>query len=143
MSELRLPYYELSPQAMKGFVDASAALKNGSIERKLIELVYLRVSQINGCSYCLAMHSKALRETGETNARLDTLAGWRLSPHFTDAERAALAWAESLTHIITTHAPDDVFLPLKQYFSDAQIADLTFAVALMNGFNRLAISMKQ
>jgi AhpD family alkylhydroperoxidase len=143
MSELRLPYYELSPQAMKGFVDASTALKNGSVDRKLIELVYLRVSQINGCAYCLHMHSKALREAGENNDRLDTLAGWRLSPHFTEAERAALAWVESLTHIAETQAPDDVFVPLKKHFSDAQIADLTFAIALMNAFNRLAVSMKQ
>lgn len=143
MSHLRLPYYELSPQAMKGFLDASAAVKNGSVDKKLIELVFLRISQINGCAYCLHMHSKALREAGETNDRLDTLAGWRLSPHFTDAERAALAWAESVTLIAATQAPNDVYLPLKQHFSDAQISDLTFAIALMNGFNRLAVSMKQ
>lgn len=143
MKNLRLPYYELSPQAMKGFLDASAAIKNGSVDKKLIELVFLRVSQINGCAYCLHMHSKALREAGETNDRLDTLAGWLLSPHFTDAERAALAWAESVTLIAASQAPDDVYLPLKKHFSDTQISDLTFAIALMNGFNRLAVSMKQ
>ena len=89
------------------------------------------------------MHSKSLRENGETTARLDTLAGWRLSPYFTDAERAALEWAESVTTISTSHAPDDVYLPLKKHFNDVQISDLTFAVALMNAFNRLAVSMKQ
>jgi len=143
MSQLRLPYYELSAQAMQGFLDTSKALSNSSLGKKFIELIYLRISQINGCSYCLAMHSKSLRENGETTARLDTLAGWRLSPYFTDAERAALEWAESVTTISTSHAPDDVYLPLKKHFNDVQISDLTFAVALMNAFNRLAVSMKQ
>ena len=142
-NQLRLPYYQLSPEAMEGFLSVKKALDKSTLPKKLFELVFLRISQINGCSYCLHMHSKALREGGETNDRVDTLAGWRLSPYFTDPERAALAWAESVTLIAATQAPDDAFLPLKPHFTDAQISDLTFAIALMNGFNRLAVSMKQ
>ncbi len=143
MSDIRLPYFDLSSQAMQGLLTTSAALTQSSLGKNLIELVYLRISQINGCAYCLAMHSAALREAGETNTRLDTLAGWRLSPHFTDAERAALLWAENVTAISTSHAPDDVYVPLKEHFTDAQISDLTFAIGLMNAFNRIAVAMKQ
>jgi AhpD family alkylhydroperoxidase len=142
-SELRLPYYQLSPEAMAAFKSVNAALLKSTLGIKLIDLVFMRVSQINGCAYCLYLHSKSLREAGESDKRLDTLAGWRLSPHFTHSEKAALAWAESITLIADTHAPDEVFLPLKQYFTDVQISDLTFAISIMNGFNRLAVSMKQ
>jgi AhpD family alkylhydroperoxidase len=143
MSQLRLPYYDLSKEALAGFAAVRTALKSSTLDGKLIELVFLRISQINGCSYCLHMHSKALRNGGESNERLDTLAGWRLSPHFSEAEKAALAWAESVTLIAATQTPDDVYLPLKNHFTDAQISDLTCAIALMNAYNRLAISMKQ
>ncbi len=143
MSTLRLPYSQLSPTIYKGLLATKKALAASSLGLPLIELVNLRISQINGCSFCLEMHAKALRDGGTPAAKLDSLAGWRISAHFSDAERAALAWAESLTDIAHTHAPDDVFEPLKAYFTDVQISDLTYAVALMNAFNRLAVSMRQ
>ncbi|MBD9399459.1 MULTISPECIES: carboxymuconolactone decarboxylase family protein [unclassified Pseudomonas] len=143
MSTLRLPYSQLSPDIYKGLLATKKALAASSLGLPLIELVNLRISQINGCSFCLEMHAKALRDGGTPAAKLDSLAGWRISAHFSDAERAALAWAESLTDIAHTHAPDDVFEPLKAHFTDVQISDLTYAVALMNAFNRLAVSMRQ
>jgi len=143
MSTLRLPYSQLSPDIYKGLLATKKALAASSLGLPLIELVNLRISQINGCSFCLEMHAKALRDGGAPAAKLDSLAGWRISAHFSDAERAALAWAESLTDIARTHAPDEVFEPLKAHFDDVQISDLTYAVALMNAFNRLAVSMRQ
>nr|WP_318385129.1 carboxymuconolactone decarboxylase family protein [uncultured Enterobacter sp.] len=142
MTTLRQPYYELSPDVYNGFVQASQALERSTLEKSLLELVYLRVSQINGCAFCLEMHSKALRKSGVAQRKLDALAGWHISHHFNDAEKAALAWAESLTHISTTHAGDDVYQPLLAHFSAEQVSDLTFAVSLMNAFNRLAVSMR-
>ena len=88
------------------------------------------------------MHSKALRKAGVAQAKLDALAGWRVSHHFSKQERAALAWAESVTHIASTHAEDDVYLPLLDHFSAKEISDLTFAISLMNCFNRLAVGMR-
>lgn len=143
MSTLRLPYSQLSPDVYKALLAAKKALAGSSLGLPLIELVYLRISQINGCAFCLEMHAKALRDGGTPQAKLDSLAGWHISGHFSEAERAALAWAESLTDIARTHAPDEVFEPLKAHFDDVQISDLTYAISLMNAFNRLAISMRQ
>lgn len=142
MSTLRQPYNELSPEVYNALVQAKMALEKSELDGALIELVYLRVSQINGCAFCLEMHSKALRKGGVAQNKLDALAGWRVSGHFSAAERAALAWAESVTHIAESHAPDDVYLPLVDNFSPRQISDLTFAISLMNAFNRLAVSMR-
>ncbi|WP_235175468.1 carboxymuconolactone decarboxylase family protein [Xanthomonas arboricola] len=119
------------------------ALEKSSLGKPLIELVYLRVSQLNGCAFCLEMHAAALRSGGMSDAKLDSLAGWRVSPHFSDRERLALGWTESLTDIANSRAPDDDFAVLKAHFSDAEIADLSFAIALMAAFNRLAIGMRQ
>lgn len=143
MSTLRLPYSQLSPDVYKGLLAAKKALAGSSLGLPLIELVYLRISQINGCAFCLEMHAKALRDGGTPQAKLDSLAGWHISGHFSESERAALAWAESLTDIARTHAPDEVFEPLKAHFDDVQISDLTYAISLMNAFNRLAIGMRQ
>lgn len=139
----RLPYHTLSPAAYQGFGATKKALESSSLGKQLIELVWLRMSQINGCAFCLEMHAKALRAGGMADAKLDSLAGWRVSDHFSDRERAALAWTESLTHVDRTHAPDEDYEPLKAHFSDVEISDLCFAIALMSGFNRLAIGMRQ
>jgi AhpD family alkylhydroperoxidase len=143
MSTLRLPYATLSPEAYQGLGATKKALLKSSLGKQLIELVYLRVSQINGCAYCLEMHAAALRTGGMPDAKLDSLAGWRVSPHFSDRERAALSWTEALVDVAQTHAPDADFDPLKAHFTDAEIADLSFAIALMSAFNRLAIGMRQ
>ena len=142
MNTLRQPYNELSPEVYNALVQAKIALEKSELDGALIELVYLRVSQINGCAFCLEMHSKALRKSGVAQAKLDALAGWRVSHHFSEQERAALAWAESVTQIATTHAEDDVYLPLLDHFSAKEISDLTFAISLMNCFNRLAVGMR-
>lgn len=142
MTALRQPYSELSPAVYAGLVQASIALEKSTLERPLLELLYLRVSQINGCAFCLEMHSNALRKAGVEQTRLDALAGWRVSDRFSDAERAALAWAEDLTHIAETHAEDDVYQPLLAHFSAEQISDMTFAISLMNAFKRLAVGMR-
>ena len=139
----RLPYYTLSPEAYQGFGATKKALEKSSLGKQLIELVWLRMSQINGCAFCLEMHAKALRAGGMADAKLDSLGGWRVGEHFTERERAALAWAEALTHVDQTHAPDEDFEPLKAHFSDVEISDLTFAIALMSAFNRLAVGMRQ
>lgn len=141
--ELRLAYDKLSPEAYKGLYTTYAQISNSSLGKALFELINMRVSQINGCAYCMERHAQALRSAQETDERIDTLAGWYLSPHFTDRERAALAWADALTNITASHAPDELFLTLKQHFSDVEISDLTFAISLMNALNRLAISMRR
>lgn len=142
MTTLRQPYYELSPEVYAAFVQASKALERSELDLSLIELVYLRVSQINGCAFCLEMHSKALRKQGVEQVKLDALAGWRVSQQFSDRERAALAWAEDVTDIARTRAEDAVYEPLLAYFSAIEISELTFAISLMNAFNRLAVSMR-
>lgn len=139
----RLPYFTLSPEAYNGFTATKKALSKSSLGKALTELVWLRISQINGCAFCLEMHAKALRADGESAARLDSLAGWRVSELFSERERVALAWAESLTHVDKTHAPDEAYIPLQTHFSEVEISDLTFAIALMSAFNRLAIGMRQ
>lgn len=139
----RLPYYSLSPAAYQGFGATKKALESSPLGKELIELVWLRMSQINGCAFCLEMHAKALRADGVSNAKLDSLAGWRVSERFSERERAALAWTEALTHVDRTGAPDADYEPLREYFSDVEVSDLTFAIALMSAFNRLAIGMRQ
>jgi len=143
MIKQRLKYSELSPAPYKGMVTALMALEKGALDKATIELMFMRVSQINGCAYCLDMHGKALRESGVDNAKLDQLAGWRVSHAFSDRERAALEWADSVTLIAATGAPDSAFEALQTHFSEAEIADLTFAISIMSAFNRLAISMRQ
>ncbi|QVL16566.1 carboxymuconolactone decarboxylase family protein [Pseudomonas qingdaonensis] len=141
MSQLRLPFASLSPEAYQGLLATNNALAASSLGLPLIELVYLRVSQINGCAFCLGKHSQTLRDSEVAQAKLDCLAGWRISGLFNERERAALAWAETLTHVSEKGAPDALYEPLKAHFSDVEISDLTLAVALMNAFNRLAIGM--
>ncbi|EHK72240.1 alkylhydroperoxidase AhpD family core domain-containing protein [Pseudomonas psychrotolerans L19] len=142
MSQLRLPFSTLSPAAYQGLIATGQALAQSSLGLELVELIYLRISQINGCAFCLGKHAETLREQGVSQAKLDRLAGWRISELFDARERAALEWAETLTAVADKGAPDAAYEPLKAQFSDAEIADLTFAVALMNAFNRLAVGMK-
>ena len=143
MKNLRLKYFELSPELMSGFRAVKVALEKSVVGQNLIELVYLRVSQINGCAYCLNLHTNSLLKAGETQRRIAEVAGWRVSDQFSEKEKAALNWAEQLTNISTSHADDEAFEALKKVFNDKEISDLTFAISLMNGMNRLAISMRQ
>ena len=143
MKNLRLKYFDLSPELMSGFRAVKVALEKSVVGQNLIELVYLRVSQINGCAYCLNLHTNSLLKDGETQRRIAEVAGWRVSDQFSEKEKAALNWAEQLTNISTSHADDESYEALKKVFSDKEISDLTFAISLMNGMNRLAISMRQ
>jgi AhpD family alkylhydroperoxidase len=113
-----------------------------SIGRKLRALIELRVSQINGCAYCVDLHTTEARANGETQQRLDCLPVWRECSFFAESERAALAWAEAVTHVSSTGAPDDLYDALKAHFSDQQIVDLTIIIAQMNAWNRIAVGFR-
>jgi len=140
MIEDRIPYYEVNKRAVAGFSALSKHL--ATIDKKLRALVELRVSQINGCVYCLDLHSRQAREAGETQQRLDCLAAWPEYPHFDDRERAAFAWAEAITHISETHAPKHLYDALQAHFTDQEIVDLTLIISFMNTWNRLSISFR-
>ena len=113
-----------------------------SLERPLFELVKIRASQINGCAYCIDMHTKDARLAGETEQRIYALNAWRETPFFTDRERAALEWTEAVTRVADTHVPDDVHARVAAQFDEADLVALTFAVVVINCWNRLAISFR-
>jgi AhpD family alkylhydroperoxidase len=136
---MRLNYAAIAPEGTKALAGVNAALLRAGLNKRLMDLLFLRVSQINGCSYCVDEHARDLRQAGESNERLDGLAGWRESPYFTEPEKAALEWAEVLTHVAVTHAPDTAYEPLARYYDDKQVANITYAIALMNAWNRVAI----
>jgi AhpD family alkylhydroperoxidase len=138
----RLNYRKVAPAVLKTMLDMEAYLAKSSIDHSLLHLLKMRASQINGCAYCLDMHSKDARAAGETEQRLYALDAWRETPFYTPRERAALAWTEALTLISETHAPDDVWSELRAHFSEQEIADLTLAVVAINGWNRLAIGFR-
>jgi alkylhydroperoxidase AhpD family core domain len=112
------------------------------LEGSLIELVKLRASQINGCAYCIDMHTKDARAAGETEQRLYLLDAWRESPFYSPRERAALAWTESVTRVSETHVPDDVYEEARKHFSDKELVDLNWVVVAINAWNRLAIAFR-
>jgi AhpD family alkylhydroperoxidase len=117
-------------------------VRESGLEPALLELVKMRASQINGCAYCLDMHSKDARAAGETEQRLYVLNAWREAPFYTERERAALAWTEALTLISENHVPDEIYNDVRQHFSEAELVDLSLAVVAINGWNRLAISFR-
>ncbi len=136
----RLNYLEINSKATDGLAALNKHI--ASIDKKLRALVELRVSQINGCVYCVDLHSEQARAEGETQQRLDGLAVWYECPFFDERERAALAWAEAVTRLPDTNAPDNVYESLKEYFSEQQIVDLTLIISLMNTWNRLAVGFR-
>jgi AhpD family alkylhydroperoxidase len=117
-------------------------VRRSGLDPLLLELVKLRASQLNGCAYCLDMHSKDARAQGEDEQRLHVLAAWREAPFYSPRERAALAWCEALTALPQTGAPDDVFAELEAQFAPEEIAALTFAIVAINGWNRLAVGLR-
>jgi len=138
----RLQYATVSPDGYKAFGSVRAYIAKCGLEESLINLVYLRVSQINGCAYCVDMHTRDAEKAGESTRRLHNAITWHETPLFSERERAALAWAESLTLLPETKAPDEAYEPLRRHFSDKQIADLTYAIALMNAMNRLGVGFR-
>ena len=118
------------------------ALHSGGIEPRLLHMIKLRASQINGCAYCMDMHWKDAKAAGETEERLYMLNAWRESPLYSDRERAAMAWVEAVTNITVGHAPDDLYEATRAQFDEKQMAELTWAIASINAWNRIAISFR-
>ena len=140
--EPRIDYLKSARGAYHAMLGIEHYLQQCGLEESLQNLIKLRVSQINGCAYCIDMHWKDLRAAGEAEQRLYGLDAWEESPYYTDRERAALAWAESVTNIQEGHVPDGVFERVKEFFNDKELADLTLAVTAINSWNRLSIAAR-
>jgi AhpD family alkylhydroperoxidase len=138
----RMNYYQAAPDTLKALTALEAQIRASGLERSLIELVKTRASQINGCAYCIYVHTQDARKNGETEQRLYLLDAWRESPLYTDRERAALAWTEAVTLISQTHAPDDLYDGVRAHFSETETVNLTMLIATINAWNRLAISFR-
>ena len=138
----RIDLNDVDKGALRGLYNLEAYLAGCGIEPSLLHLIKFRVSQINGCAYCLDMHSKDLRAGGESEQRLYLLPAWRESPFYSDKERAALAWAESVTLVAQTQVPDEVYEQARAQFSEAELANLTLAVVTINAWNRLSIAFR-
>lgn len=141
--QARLQADKIAPEAYKAVLQVQAYINHHSgLEPSLLHLIEMRASQINGCAYCLDMHSKDARALGETEQRLYGLDAWREAPYYTDRERAALAWTEAVTLVSQTHVPDEVYEEARKQFSEAELVNLTLAVAQINTWNRLSISFR-
>jgi AhpD family alkylhydroperoxidase len=138
----RLNVLEVAQGGMKAMYGLEVYLAKCGLEASLLHLLKLRVSQINGCAYCIDMHWKDLKAGGETDQRLYMLDAWRESPFYSERERAALAWAEAVTLITDGHAPDEVFDEARKQFSETELVNLTLAVVAINGWNRLSIAFR-
>lgn len=138
----RLDYFAAAPAMMKAMLALENAVQTSGLETSLIELVKTRASQINGCAYCIHMHTRDARANGETEERLYLLNAWRESPLYTARERAALAWTEALTLVSQTQAPDQDYEALQAEFSDEEKVKLTLLIATINAWNRLAIGFR-
>jgi AhpD family alkylhydroperoxidase len=139
--EQRLDYPKLAPEAFRAMYSLSSYLAGCGLEHGLLELVKIRASQINGCAYCIDMHTKDARAAGETEQRIYALNAWRETPFFSDRERASLAWAEAVTRI-GEGVSDDLYAEARRQFSEKELVDLTWAVAAINAWNRIAISFR-
>jgi AhpD family alkylhydroperoxidase len=138
----RLNIFQAAPEGAKAMLAVEAATDKSGLEHSLLELVRLRVSQINGCAFCIHLHVQDARKHGETDIRIQLLDGWRDSPLFTDRERAALNWAESLTHIARTHGPDADYAMLQAQFNETEIGYLTLLIGSINLWNRVQIGLR-
>jgi AhpD family alkylhydroperoxidase len=138
----RVNFLEVGPGVVKAMFGLGGYLAQCGLESSLLNLLYFRVSQINGCAYCLDMHSKDLRAGGETEQRLYLLDAWRESPFYSGRERAALAWAEAVTLLNEGDVPDDVFEAARAEFSEQELVNLTLAVVTINGWNRFNIAFR-
>jgi AhpD family alkylhydroperoxidase len=138
----RIDYRNVAPVAIAAMREVQRYVDHSGLEKKLLELVKLRASQINGCAYCVDMHSKDARTLGETEQRLYAIGVWREAPFFSERERAALAWTEAVTLISQTSVPDDIYQLARGQFSEKELVDLTMAIIAINGWNRLAVSFR-
>jgi len=141
--QTRIDFYTASPDAFKAMMALETAVSKLPLEKSLIELVKLRASQINGCAFCIDMHTADAMKDGETPRRLFAVTAWREAPFFTNRERAALAWTESMTQVSLTNAPDEDYALLSAEFSPKEMVDLTVAISTINSWNRLAVGFRK
>jgi len=139
----RIDFYKASPNAIKAMLGLEQRINQSGLEQPLVELVRLRASQINGCAFCMDMHSADARKAGEDARRLATVSAWQETPFFSERERAALAWTEAVTLVSQDHVPDNVWDAVRPHFSDEELADLTLLVVAINGWNRFAIAFRK
>jgi len=137
-----MDYATAAPGVMRAMAQLDAYVSNCGLEPSLRELVKLRASQINGCAYCVDLHSHDARALGETEQRLYSLSTWRESPFYSDRERAALAWTEALTLVAVDHVPDAVFEQVRPHFTDEELANLTLAIGTINAWNRFGVGFR-
>lgn len=138
----RIDYGKLNPNAIESMMSLQHYVDKSTLPENMLELVRMRASQLNGCAYCLDMHSKDARSAGESEQRLYLLDAWREAPFYTDKERAALAWTEAVTLVSRSHVPDKVYDEVRKYFTEKEIVELTMAIITINNWNRLSISMR-
>lgn len=139
----RIDYAQLNAEGIRAMGALEKYVHRCGLEPTLLELVKFRASQINGCAFCLDMHSKDARAGGESEQRLYALSAWRETPYFTERERAALAWTEAVTQVAENHVPDDVYESALLHFDEKALVDLTLAIVAINGWNRLAVSFRK
>jgi AhpD family alkylhydroperoxidase len=138
----RLDYRLASPDAFKAMLNTEAQIHRSGLEPSLLELVKTRASQLNGCAWCLDMHTKDARACGETEQRLYLLTAWREAPFYSERERAALAWTEALTQIPAHGVPDELYAEVRRHFDEKAIVDLTLAIVAINGWNRMNVAFR-
>jgi AhpD family alkylhydroperoxidase len=138
----RLDAMKVSPAAYKAMAGLQAYVDQSGLPRALLELVKIRASQINGCAFCLVMHTNEARQHGENDERMHLLNAWREAPVFSERERAALGLVEAVTRITEGHVPDDVYQQAKKHFSEKELVDITAATVAINGWNRIAIAFR-
>lgn len=143
MTNTRIDFYKTSPEAVKAMMGLEQFVNHCSLDKLLLELIKLRVSQINGCAYCVDLHCADAIKAGESQRRLNAVAVWHETPFFTDRERAAFAWAEAVTLLAETHVPDEVYQELRNHFSEQEAVELTTAIITINGWNRFAVSFRK
>lgn len=138
----RLHYSRVAPEGVENIQNLEKYIHRSGLDPSLIELVKLRASQLNGCAFCIDMHAKDARTGGESEQRIYALTAWRDAPFYSDRERAALGWTESLTLISSNDVPDEIFLEVRKHFTDKELVDLTLALIAINAWNRLAIGFR-
>jgi AhpD family alkylhydroperoxidase len=138
----RMDFRAASPEGAKALSALHGFVHHCGLDRKLLELVKLRASQINGCAHCIDMHTKELRADGEDEQRLYLLNAWQEAPIYSERERAALAWTEAVTRVADTHVPDDVYELVRAQFNETELANLTLAIIAINGANRLNVAFR-
>jgi AhpD family alkylhydroperoxidase len=139
----RIDYYKIAPDAVKAMLNLEVYVNKSGLDKTLLELIKLRASQINGCAYCIDLHTTDAHKADESERRLHAVVVWKESNFFTERERAALAWTEAVTLLSETHAPEEVYQDVLKYFNEKEVVDLTMAIITINSWNRLAVSFRK